>query len=974
VPITTLYTRTPAITVTGPRGQVIRSLAWCRTQAGGAADLRLTRSQFDDAGRPLSQADPRLGSLDTPLANLTFLSSPTGLPLRTLSVDAGRQIVLSDAEGRPCRQQDALGTLTTWHYEAYAATDAQPLPGRLLAVQEQAAGTSAAHTTQQVIYADRSGTAVAENQARNRCGQAVRHYDTAGLVTLDRAALSGAVLQQSRTLLQDALDDVDWAGEAESLWLTSLEQGDDACHITRTTVNALGVPLTQTDAAGHLQRMAVNVAGRLSGSWLTLNGGSEQPVLVSLTWSAAGQKLQEVHGNGVTTDYTYEPQTQRLTGITTTRAASATVTGTVLQDLRYAYDPVGNVLTVSNDAEETRFWRNQKVVPESTYAYDSLYQLLSATGRENATAGQQSPHLPTLITPLPADSSQYTNYTRTYTYDTGGNLMQIQHSAPATNNNYTTTLTVSDKSNRAVLSSLTADASKVDGYFDTAGHQLNLGFSTTGNLVWDPRGNLRSVTTVSRTTGSDAGATTNDGERYRYDGQSQRQRKLSRQQTGNGAQSQRVTYLAGLELRVTQTGDTTTEGLQVITVGEAGRAQVRVLHWENGKPDGIDNDQVRYSYDNLIGSSGLEVGGDGQIISQEEYYPYGGTAVWTARSNIEAGYKTVRYSGKERDATGLYYYGYRYYQPWAGRWLSADPAGTVDGLNLFRMVRNNPVVMHDPDGKGAHSTKQGVNSETEKNVFEQLERARTRASERMVSAINVLENYLAPGAKGNDPVTPVINMFFGEGSDTHEFREKWLGDIKNLHSHINHALDININVRIIKSHNQPTPFFVYPELFESNRQSKYAVLVKKTWEEIGVNTKLSADTQAIVFAHEMSHLVLKTKDFGYVGISERTNDEGYHNLKTIYHIAQGNRTALLKGDILPGSALSDYRDDLLRAMKRVEKGEKDAEELNDQLRQNTAYNNADSFTYALFYLAYSQQKPDQHELIKGNRLRLKISP
>ena len=54
--------------------------------------------------------------------------------------------------------------------------------------------------------------------------------------------------------------------------------------------------------------------------------------------------------------------------------------------------------------------------------------------------------------------------------------------------------------------------------------------------------------------------------------------------------------------------------------------------------------------------------------------------------------------GKERDAIGLYYYGYRYYQPLAGRWLSADLAGTVDRLNLYRMVRNNPVTLHDHKG------------------------------------------------------------------------------------------------------------------------------------------------------------------------------------------------------------------------------------------------------------------------------------
>ncbi|MDA5537321.1 RHS repeat-associated core domain-containing protein, partial [Yersinia mollaretii] len=41
---------------------------------------------------------------------------------------------------------------------------------------------------------------------------------------------------------------------------------------------------------------------------------------------------------------------------------------------------------------------------------------------------------------------------------------------------------------------------------------------------------------------------------------------------------------------------------------------------------------------------------------------------------------------------------FRYYIPWLGRWLSADPAGTVDGLNLFSMVGNNPITFHDSDG------------------------------------------------------------------------------------------------------------------------------------------------------------------------------------------------------------------------------------------------------------------------------------
>lgn len=120
-----------------------------------------------------------------------------------------------------------------------------------------------------------------------------------------------------------------------------------------TTADATGAVLTTTDAKGNLQRMAYDVAGLLSGSWLTLKDGTEQVIVKSLTYSAAGQKLREEHGNGVVTTYEYEPETQRLVGIKTERPAGHASGAKVLQDLRYEYDPVGNVLKVTNDAEET---------------------------------------------------------------------------------------------------------------------------------------------------------------------------------------------------------------------------------------------------------------------------------------------------------------------------------------------------------------------------------------------------------------------------------------------------------------------------------------------------------------------------------------------------------------------------------------------------------------------------------------------
>jgi RHS repeat-associated core domain len=83
-----------------------------------------------------------------------------------------------------------------------------------------------------------------------------------------------------------------------------------------------------------------------------------------------------------------------------------------------------------------------------------------------------------------------------------------------------------------------------------------------------------------------------------------------------------------------------------------------------------------------------------------------GTAWWAGRSAAQAKYKTIRYSGKERDTTGLYYYGFRYYAPWLKRWINPDPAGDIDGLNRFVMVNNKPINFYDANGlqkyKGKH--------------------------------------------------------------------------------------------------------------------------------------------------------------------------------------------------------------------------------------------------------------------------------
>ncbi|BFI72123.1 RHS repeat-associated core domain-containing protein [Yersinia pseudotuberculosis] len=662
---TDLCTNTPSITIHDNRGGAIIALAYNRTDTHQTPEQLINCNRYNASGQLIASRDPRLE-----VDNFRYQYSLSGVPLRTDSVDSGSTLQLADSAGRTVLTRDAHHTRRWVEYE----TGEHSL-GRPLSYREQAKG-GLKTVTDRFFYGENSE----QDKGCNLNGQCVRHYDSAGLQALISQSIIDVPLQQQRRLLTETKGPVDWFGEKEN-WGARLSESPFVSHCT---TNALGQLITQTDAKGHIQRMAYNRAGQLIGSWLTVKNGVEQPIVYSLTYSAAGQKLREESGNGVITEYRYEPQTQRLIGIKTTRPAKKD-RPTRLQDLRYDYDPVGNILAIHNDAEATRFYRNQKIVPETTYRYDALYQLIEATGREADTNGIQNSQLPALA--LLNDSNQLVNYTRHYHYDRAGNLLKIQHTGAS---QYSTYITVSDSSNHGIQQQDGITAHDVRSQFDAAGNQRQL---QPGQLLhWNSRNQLQQVEPVPRNDGI------SDSESYLYDGSGSRVVKISLHKTHNAIQTRSVIYLAGLELRSQYNGNNLTEDFQVMTVGAAGRAQVRVLHWERGQPVDIVNDQLRYSFDNHIGSALIELDSDGDIISQEEYYPFGGTAVLASRNTVEAKYKTVRYSGKERDTTGLYYYGYRYYQPWLGRWLSADPAGTIDGLNLYRMVRNNPVGLNDSNG------------------------------------------------------------------------------------------------------------------------------------------------------------------------------------------------------------------------------------------------------------------------------------
>jgi RHS repeat-associated protein len=81
-------------------------------------------------------------------------------------------------------------------------------------------------------------------------------------------------------------------------------------------------------------------------------------------------------------------------------------------------------------------------------------------------------------------------------------------------------------------------------------------------------------------------------------------------------------------------------------------------------------------------------------VTKYEYDPYGNLVYASSAGNGNA--NPFRFSSKWFDAeTGLYYYGYRYYSPRLGRWLSRDPIGERGGWNLMAFVGNRSVNRHD---------------------------------------------------------------------------------------------------------------------------------------------------------------------------------------------------------------------------------------------------------------------------------------
>ena len=701
-----VHANTPAVTHLDSLGREVVAISHNRWQRDGELleEKAVTYSKLDAEGKPLWIEDARgnrvMDYTTPPGAERAFTPcyDIAGNLLFQHSMDGGDRWLVADATGQPFYAWDRNervgddGVLALEERLLHTTYD----PLRRPLEQRLRLNGGEALVVERLIY----GEGHPEAQARNLRGQLWQHFGPSGLDTNERFDFKGNRLEASRRLSARVEASVlDWNREA--LAEERFVQRTEVDAMNRMTRLENWHRAERPDRPAALYRPSYNERGALQAETLTVRGETQQAI-VAITYDAKGQKLSISYGNRTRTEYSYDPETFRLTRLLTRRGGG----GEVFQDLRYSYDAVGNITHIQDEAQQTIYFRNQRLEPNASYSYDALHRLIEATGREHLGLGSdgqpQPPRAPDQFNGFPADQPHphdgraMGRYRERYHYDAVGNILEMAHqgSDPA-HPGWTRHYAYAPDSNRLLRTWYGSRESEAVRYgYDTHGSLLNLANTPEEyGLNWDGRDMIHRVNLGG------GGQVF-----YSYDSEKQRRRKHIQHQ-GNRVEER--LYLDGMELYRRWVGGELREEIEshhLFAVDQRLLLVDDVLVTDD--PTLPVATLMRYQYGNHLGSVSLELtgGGDPQVLSYEEYHPYGTTAYRSTNAAIRAKAKRYRYTGMERDEeTGLSYHTARYYLPWLGRWGSVDPIGVADELNVYNNSSDNPIILSDPSGTQAIS-------------------------------------------------------------------------------------------------------------------------------------------------------------------------------------------------------------------------------------------------------------------------------
>ena len=287
---------------------------------------------------------------------------------------------------------------------------------------------------------------------------------------------------------------------------------------------------------------------------------------------------------------------------------------------------------------------------------------------------------------------------RSYTYDDLDRLTQAQN-VPDPNGGYTTFSYQYDsignmiyKSDVGVMSYGGNGSTRPHAVTSAGGYTYQ--YDANGNTV-SGKNKTMEYDLENRLTSVDSGQLT---ESYLYDGDGGRVRKTK--DDGSGTISS-TTYIGSL-----------------YEVDSDGTIRKHIFSGANRvctvtKDGGSQTTDVSYYHSDHLGSSSIISDASGAQVEHYEYTPYGTTAV----SDVSRPSSLIhhKFTGKELDSTGLYFYGARYYDPEIGRFITADTIVQApydsQSFNRYAYCRNNPINYIDPTG---HNWL--------KNIFEEISR------------------------------------------------------------------------------------------------------------------------------------------------------------------------------------------------------------------------------------------------------------
>jgi RHS repeat-associated protein len=691
---------TPANVVLDALGRTVTSIA--RNGPNPDKDWFVTRSSYDIQGSLVSLTDS-LGRVA-----FRYVFDLIRRRWRMDSIDAGRRDTVGDALGNPIEGRDSKGALTLQAY------DFLHRPIRLW-VRDDSAGTVTLRQRFEYGDAGRPDQAAAErNAARilNLLGQLVRHHDEAGLSTVAGVDFKGNVVDKSRRVIADAPMlavfeaapangwritpfQVDWQppplgtlGDREGALLETTAYQTTASYDALNRVNIMQFP-QDVEGKRRQLRPVYNRAGGLDQVSL-----DDTLYVERIAYDAKGQRVLIAYGNGVMTRYAYDPPTFRLKRLRSEHyskpdAATYRPNGEALQDYGYDYDLVRNILGIRDRTPGSGILNNPDAaaVTDATLAkllasgdalnrrfdYDPIYRLLAATGRE---CDRPPDGPPWQDQQRCTDLTKTRSYVERYAYDAMGDMLSLDHRNGA--DGYTRAFTVDTGSNR--LQTLKVGETNYDYGFDANGNMQSE--TTSRHFEWNHADQMNVFRTQT------AGAEPSVRAQYLYDAAGQRVKKLVRKQ---GGQVEVTHYLdAVFEHHRWGSGPEADQNNHVHVMDD--KQRIALVRLGNAHPED-KGPAVQFHQGDHLGSSHVVVGADGVWLNREEYTPYGETSFGSFVK------KRYRFTGKERDEdSGLNYHSERYYATCLSRWVSCDPKGLVDGANLYRYSRNNPLCWIDPSG------------------------------------------------------------------------------------------------------------------------------------------------------------------------------------------------------------------------------------------------------------------------------------